>query len=220
MVTYHDVITESMGLKGPEKERLPLVIEGPAEAVASVRTRVFQALAELPLAQGTQDSPILFMRADIKKIADLAAGIEGAQLLETREEGYVLRLREEKKVEPPTFTMRQVPATASHTVRVKDDGGVDDDDDDGDDPGNRTWVSSGEWTSHFQEENTARDIAREINRPRAGNRWPKKENQITVSGRRFHYKGESISITNDRGKVLKPAEVKKWMREVNARRRQ
>jgi len=204
-----------MGIKGPEKDRLSLVIEGPSEAMSSVRMRVFQALEELPLAEGTEKSPILFMRADTQRIVDLVAGIEGAELLVTPGDGYKLKLKLEEKNPPQLSLKRPAPPVNGYTAVVaRDDGDKDD----------KTWTTSGEWQGYFKQVDDAKSIASAINVSRAGTRGLRRENRIYVENRAFTYKGESTPITTidaktQRERLLTQAEVRKWMSQVMARKR-
>jgi len=209
--------------KGPEIT--PLIIEGPEDGIASVRDRVYAELRELPLASGKPGAPILIARGNVHRIVDLVTRIDGAQLIGTPEAGYRLKLKvEEKAAEPPVVLRATPPATDGLIVRVAaHDVEVPPDDDDDDDPGDRTWVTSAEWGSHFEQESRAKSIAYEINRPARGRKWPKVENRVTVKDRNFHYKGESISITTPpqggKDRVLTIAEVRRWKSQVDERRR-
>jgi|GEM_PF-2190731 len=209
--------------RDPEEQIVPLVIEGTEEGIRSVRKAVYDAIGELPLAQGTRNSPIHFMLRDIHRIIQLAASIDGARLNGTPEDGYVLRLKSMEatptlQIQPVQIPPRAVAPVVERQVQppVNEDSVEEEIDQD------RTYVRLDEWERMrprlTPDEKTAKDLANVVNEAIARRlHIPglRNENRIHVEHEQYYYLRESISIyvrdaQTGQQRLMTRRELEKW----------
>lgn len=197
----------------PHCERIPVILDVPDELRLAVRTTVCTAMGELTL--GKPDSPILVPERDIARVMEVVTrSIEGAEVVDGRvadEPRKIIRVKSEPEASraddnPPVPAA--TPSTDKSFPRI--------DLDDRDDPAEpfRHHID-GSWQRLRSQESDARNLVRRVNRPRRG-RYSR--HAVTVNMAFFHYRGETMSVTNDNGRIVTRRALEAWMREINSRK--